>query len=117
MKRKLFVAFMVVFTVLLAIELFIALICGAPIDGNDVGRYIFSAAGISILLPASFSFFFITTIDLSKKLENIEKATKDNESSEIPDNIPIAALVNALAEERNLSPEGKKKLKKYLEDL
>lgn len=117
MKRKLFIAFMVVFTILLASILFISLICGAPMDGNEVGRYIFGAAGISLLLPASFSFFFITTFDLNKKLEDLEKAAQNNNNPEIQNSILIGALVNALAEERNLSPEGRKKLKKYLEDL
>ena len=123
MKRKIFVVFMIIFTVFLAVSLFISLICGAPADGDGLGKYIICAAGVSVLLPASFTFFFLTTLDLSRKLEEKESAAEaelkqeKEEASCIPDDIPIPALVSALAEKRNLTPEEKEKLLSYLEEL
>ena len=123
MKRKIFVVFMIIFTVFLAVSLFVSLICGAPADGDGLGRYIICAAGVSVLLPASFTFFFLTTLDLSRKLEEKESAAEaelkqeKEEASCIPDDIPIPALVSALAEKRNLTPEEKEKLLSYLEEL
>lgn len=123
MKRKIFVVFMIIFTVFLAVSLFVSLICGAPADGDGLGKYIICAAGVSVLLPASFTFFFLTTLDLSRKLEEKESAAEaelkqeKEEASCIPDDIPIPALVSALAEKRNLTPEEKEKLLSYLEEL
>lgn len=123
MKRKVFVVFMIIFTVFLAVSLFVSLICGAPADGDGLGRYIICAAGVSVLLPASFTFFFLTTLDLSRKLEEKESAAEaelkqeKEEASCIPDDVPIPALVSALAEKRNLTPEEKEKLLSYLEEL
>lgn len=123
MKRKIFVVFMIIFTVFLAVNLFVSLICGAPADGDGLGKYIICAAGVSVLLPASFTFFFLTTLDLSRKLEEKESAAEaelkqeKEEASCIPDDIPIPALVSALTEKRNLTPEEKEKLLSYLEEL
>lgn len=123
MKRKIFVVFMIIFTVFLAVSLFVSLICGAPADGDGLGKYIICAAGVSVLLPASFTFFFLTTLDLSRKLEEKESAAEaelkqeKEEASCIPDDVPIPALVSALAEKRNLTPEEKEKLLSYLEEL
>ncbi|MDY5664907.1 MAG: hypothetical protein SPF46_10660 [Blautia sp.] len=123
MKRKIFVVFMIIFTVFLAVNLFVSLICGAPADGDGLGKYIICAAGVSVLLPASFTFFFLTTLDLSRKLEEKESAAEaelkqeKEEASCIPDDVPIPALVSALTEKRNLTPEEKEKLLSYLEEL
>lgn len=123
MKRKIFVVFMIIFTVFLAVSLFVSLICGAPADGDGLGKYIICAAGVSVLLPASFTFFFLTTLDLSRKLEEKESAAEaelkqeKEEASCIPDDVPIPALVSALTEKRNLTPEEKEKLLSYLEEL
>ena len=123
MKRKIFVVFMIIFTVFLAVTLFVSLICGAPADGDGLGKYIICAAGVSVLLPASFTFFFLTTLDLSRKLEEKESAAEaelkqeKEEASCIPDDVPIPALVSALTEKRNLTPEEKEKLLSYLEEL
>ena len=123
MKRKIFVVFMIIFTVFLAVNLFVSLICVAPADGDGLGRYIICAAGVSVLLPASFTFFFLTTLDLSRKLEEKESAAEaelkqeKEEASCIPDDVPIPALVSALTEKRNLTPEEKEKLLSYLEEL
>ena len=123
MKRKIFVVFMIIFTVFLAVKLFVSLICGAPADGDGLGKYIICAAGVSVLLPASFTFFFLTTLDLSRKLEEKESAAEaelkqeKEEASCIPDDVPIPALVSALTEKRNLTPEEKEKLLSYLEEL
>ena len=123
MKRKIFVVFMFTFTVFLAVSLFVSLICGAPADGDGLGKYIICAAGVSVLLPASFTFFFLTTLDLSRKLEEKESAAEaelkqeKEEASSIPDDVPIPALVSALTEKRNLTPEEKEKLLSYLEEL
>ena len=123
MNRKIFVVFMIIFTVFLAVNLFVSLICGAPADGDGLGKYIICAAGVSVLLPASFTFFFLTTLDLSRKLEEKESAAEaelkqeKEEASCIPDDVPIPALVSALTEKRNLTPEEKEKLLSYLEEL
>ena len=123
MKRKIFVVFMIIFTVFLAVNLFVSLICGAPADGDGLGKYIICAAGVSVLLPASFTFFFLTTLDLSRKLEEKESVAEaelkqeKEEASCIPDDVPIPALVSALTEKRNLTPEEKEKLLSYLEEL
>ena len=123
MKRKIFVVFMIIFTVFLAVSLFLSLICGAPADGDGLGKYIICAAGVSVLLPASFTFFFLTTLDLSRKLEEKESAAEaelkqeKEDASCIPDDVPIPALVSALTEKRNLTPEEKEKLLSYLEEL
>ena len=123
MKRKIFVVFMIIFTVFLAVNLFVSLICGAPADGDGLGKYIICAAGVSVLLPASFTFFFLTTLDLSRKLEEKESAAEaelkqeKEEASCIPDDVPSPALVSALTEKRNLTPEEKEKLLSYLEEL
>ena len=123
MKHKIFVMFMIIFTVFLAVSLFVSLICCAPADGDGLGKYIICAAGVSVLLPASFTFFFLTTLDLSRKLEEKESAAEaelkqeKEEASCIPDDVPIPALVSALTEKRNLTPEEKEKLLSYLEEL
>ncbi|MDO4321753.1 MAG: hypothetical protein Q4C61_04430 [Lachnospiraceae bacterium] len=127
MKRKIFIVVMVIVTVMIAVNLFISLICGAPMDGDGTGRYVFCAIGTSVLLPAGFTLFFIMVLDLSEQLEeykeNAEKEHKctekeaDKRSPEIPDNVSIPALVNALAEKGNLTPAEKERLLAYLEDM
>lgn len=124
MKRKIFVAFMIVFTILLAIHLFISLICGPPAGSGELIRYIVGAAGISLLLPAGFTFFFLATLHLSKRLEEkesetvVEEEVQENKNNfYIPSNAQILTLVNTLAEEKRLTPEEKERLLSYLEDL
>lgn len=120
MKRKIFIAVMIIFTAIIAVTLFISLICGAPMNSAGLLKYVFCAIGISILLPAGFTVFFIITLDLSEQLEEYEKDAVSDEKekdSEITDNIPIPALVNALAKKKNLTPEEKERLLSYLEDL
>lgn len=125
MKRKLFAAVMMIFTVLLAVILFVSLICGAPIGRGDIGRYVVGALGISILLPSGFTFFFLVTLRLSEKAKvgeeemETEKAksekSKDLEDSDTEDRIP--ALVCAIAKERNLSSEEKDRIMSFIEEL
>lgn len=125
MKRKLFAAAMMIFTVLLAVILFVSLICGAPIGRGDIGRYVVGALGISILLPSGFTFFFLVTLRLSEKArvgkEEMEteeaksEKSKDLEDSNTEDRIP--ALVCAIAKERNLSSEEKDRIMSFIEEL
>lgn len=125
MKRKLFAAAMMIFTVLLAVILFVSLICGAPIGRGDIGRYVVGALGISILLPSGFTFFFLVTLRLSEKArvgeEEMEteeaesEKSKDLEESDTEDRIP--ALVCAIAKERNLSSEEKDRIMSFIEEL
>lgn len=122
MKRKLFTTFMVVCVIVLAVMLFIAMICGAPAESTQVGKYIICAAVVAILLPAGFLFFFMKTVDLSKKLEEQnEESQVSFDIDEALDNnsfdIPVSVLVNALANKRNLTKEEKKELLAYLEDF
>lgn len=122
MKRKLFTAVMVVFTILLAIILFVSLICGAPMDKGELGRYVVGALGISILLPAGFTFFFLVTLRLSeraeeKEVETEKKVQKSGDGYYIPSEAQILTLVNTLAEERHLTSEEKDRLLSYLEEL
>lgn len=123
MKRKIFIAVMIIFTIITSVNLFIALICGAPMDGDGIVKYVFCALGMSILLPACFTAFFLISLDLSDQLEKyekiaeMEKKKRKEEDSEILVSIPIPALVNALAKEKNLTPEEKERLLSYLEDL
>ena len=123
MKRIVFIIFMIVFTIFIAINLFISLICGVPENSAEVGRYLFGAAGMSVLLPCGFTFFFISTLHLGKKLEeleNAEEAEHETAKKDLPDNladVPIPLLVNALAEKQNLTPEEKERLLSYLEDI
>ena len=125
MKWKLFAAAMMIFTVLLAVILFVSLICGAPIGRGDIGRYVVGALGISILLPSGFTFFFLVTLRLSEKArvgeEEMEteeaesEKSKDLEDSDTEDRIP--ALVCAIAQERNLSSEEKDRIMSFIEEL
>lgn len=120
MKRKLFTAVMIIFTILLAIILFVSLICGAPMDRGELGRYVVGALGISILLPTGFTFFFLVTLRLSERAEEkeveAEKAELEElEDTETEDRIP--ALVCAIAKERNLSSEEKERIMSFIEDL
>lgn len=123
MKRKLLVAFMVVFTILLAIILFASLITGAPIGKAELGRYIACAAGISLLLPAGFTFFFLTSLSLSEKVQEREEAavTEEERKNEDIENtladIQIPALVNAIAKKQNLSEEEEERILSFIEDL
>ena len=130
MKRKLFAAAMMIFTVLLAVILFVSLICGAPIGRGDIGRFVVGALGISILLPSGFTFFFLVTLRLSEKARvgeeemETEEAKKTAETMQerggdfyIPSEAQILTLVNTLAEERHLTPEERDRLLSYLEEL
>lgn len=122
MKRIIFIIFMIFFTIFIAVILFVSLICGIPENSAEAGRYLFGAIGMSVLLPSGFTAFFISTLHLSKKLEEIEKAeeVEDEEESNTADvlvNAPIPELVNALAEKQNLTPEKKERLLSYLEDM
>lgn len=75
MKRKVFIVFMIIFTIYIVVILLISLICGAPIGSrSELNRYLFGAVGISILLPVGFTSFFISTLGLCKKLEEIKEA-------------------------------------------
>lgn len=123
MKRKIFIIFMIIFTVFLSGCMVIGFVCGAPMDNKEeLGRYLFGSVGISILLPSGFTFFFVNSLDLSKKLNESEnkKSEESKESVVISDNtveVQIPAFVNALAKERNLTPEEKERLLSYLEDI
>lgn len=120
MKRKIFIAVMIILTVIMAVTLFISLICGAPINSAGLSKYVFCAFGISVLLPASFTMFFITAVDLSEQLEKYEKDTVSDENenrTEITDDISISVFVNALAKKKNLTSEEKDRLLSYLEEL
>ncbi|MDO5361776.1 MAG: hypothetical protein Q4F03_03905 [Eubacteriales bacterium] len=113
MKRKLFTAVMIIFTILLAIILFVSLICGAPVGRSELGMYVVGALGISILLPAGFTFFFLVTLRLSERTEEAE--LEELEDTETENRIP--ALVCAIAKERNLSSEEKERIISFIEDL
>ena len=123
LKRKLLIAFMIVFTILLAVNLFISLICGAPIGSEEQGRYFIGAVIISILLPSGFTFFFLSTLRLSERLQEKESETAADEeyvtdpATDIPANIRIPALVNALAEKENLTAEERERLLSFLKDI
>lgn len=124
MKRKILVVFMILFTVFIAVNLFVSLICGAPANGDGLRKYILCAAGISVLLPASFTFFFLTTFHLSKKLEEKEQATvveeEKKESEDILNtfaDVQIPALVNAIAKKQNLTAEEEERIISFIEDL
>ena len=116
MKRKLFTAVMIIFTILLAIILFVSLICGAPVGRSELGMYVVGALGISILLPAGFTFFFLVTLRLSERAEEAELVEPEElEDTETENRIP--ALVCAIAKERNLSSEEKERIISFIEDL
>lgn len=122
MKRKVFIAFMIVFTVFLGVNLFISLICGAPWDSSELERYIVGAAGMSILLPASFTLLVIRTLDMGRKSEKAENSAEDKEEGErafdaADIDAQIPAFVSSLAEKRNLTPEQTEKLLAFLEDI
>ena len=124
MKRKIFVVFMIIFTVFLAVNLFVSLICGAPADGDGLGKYIICAAGISVLLPAGFTLFFLATLLLNEKLMEKEQATVvEEEKKEREDientfaDVQIPALVNAIAKKQNLTAEEEERIISFIEDL
>ena len=123
MKRKLFIAFMIAFSILLSINLFISLICGAPVGSNDLIRYIIGAVGMSVLLPSGFTFFFLATLRLSEKLKESEEAAVVEKEQENEDavntlsDVQIPILVSAITEKRNLSSEEKERIISFIEDL
>lgn len=121
MKRKVFVVFMIIFTIYIAITLLISLICGAPMGSrSELNRYLFGAVGMSVLLPVGFTFFFMSTLDLSKKVEEMEAAEleKDKMLFENMDiHILIRDFVYALSKKKNLSREKADELISYIEDL
>lgn len=122
MKRIIFIVFMILFTIFIAAILLASLICGVPENSAEAGRYLFGAIGMSVLLPSGFTAFFISTLNLTKRLEEIEKAEEvedeaESNTSDVLVNAPIPELVNALAKKRNLTTEKKERLLSYLEDI
>lgn len=122
MKRKAFIVFMIIFTIYIAVILLISLICGAPMGSRaELNRYLFGAVGISILLPVGFTFFFMNTLDLSKKLEERKEAAEHQKNRNIFDDMDINVLirdfVNALSKKKNLPKEKSEDLISYIEDL
>ena len=123
MKRKLFIAFMIAFSILLSIALFVALICGAPAGSEELKRYVIGAVGISVFLPAGFTFFFLATLHLIKKLqesEELSSAEEKQESEEDRDTLTdaqIPALVSAIAKKQNLTEEEEERIISFIEDL
>ena len=122
MKKKLFNIFLIVCIICMAVSLFVAMICGAPAESTHAWRYVICAAVVSVLLPAGLIFFFITTVNLSRRLE--EQNEKSMAFSNIDEilrrnsyDIPVSVLVNALTKKRNLTKEEKKELLAYLEDF
>lgn len=118
MKHKVFAAFMIVFTIYIAVILLMSLICGAPMGSRaELNRYLFGAVGMSILLPAGFSFFFTRSLYLSKRLEEAEENNEEGNVFNISNmSILIQQFVNALSKKRNLTQEKKEDLISYLED-
>ncbi|MDO4305363.1 MAG: hypothetical protein Q4C77_00900 [Eubacteriales bacterium] len=121
MKRKGFIAFMILFTIYIAVMLLISLISGAPMGSRaELNRYLFGAVGMSILLPVGFSFFFICTLDLSKKLEQSESSEESQEEKAILDisnmNVLIRQFVNAFSKKKRLTKEKREDLISYLEE-
>lgn len=117
MKRKVFIGFMVVFTIYIAVILLVSLICGAPAGGRaELNRYLFGAVGLSIFLPAGFSFFFLCTLDLSKKLE--EREVEEEKAVLDISNLTmlIQQFVSAFSKKRNLTKEKREDLLSYLEE-
>ena len=122
MKKKLFNIFLIVCIICMAVSLFVAMICGAPTESTHAWRYVICAAVVSVLLPAGLIFFFITTVNLSRRLEeqneesmafsNIDEILRRNSYD-----IPVSVLVNALTKKKNLTKEEKKELLAYLEDF
>lgn len=119
MKRKLFIAFMVVFTILLAIILFASLISGAPVGRGEMGRYIVGAAGISLLLPTGFTVFFFLTLHLSERVQkkDEEKEKQKKEEHYVPTKAQILTCMNSLVEEKQLTPEERDRLLSHLKEL
>ena len=123
MKRKLFVAFMIAFTILLSINLFISLICGAPVGSDELIRYIIGAVGMSVLLPSGFSFFFLATLRLSEKLKESEEAAVVKKEQECEgamntlSDVQIPVLVSAIAKKQNLTKEEKERLISFVKNL
>lgn len=118
MKRKVFLVVMIIFTVMVAVNMFISLICGAPLYSDGLAKYVFCAVGLSIVLPSCFTVFLITILNLHKQLDAYENEAETKKSdTEILDDAPVSVLVNALAKKRNLTSEEKERLLSYLEDL
>lgn len=123
MKRKILIAFMVVFAILSAVNLFNSLICGAPAGGAEQGRYLIGAVGTSVLFPAGFTFFFLTTLFLSEKLRESEEAAvtaEEREKEEVMntlEEVQVPILVNAIAKKQNLTEEEEKSIISFIEDL
>ena len=124
-KRKLFVAFLITFSVFLSVCLFTSMICGAPSENGEFGRYLFGALGMALFLPAGFTFFLFQTLSLKQELEQLESEETEKSGTRTEGMIlndperklSIPALVNALAEKQNLTQEEKEELLSYLEEL
>ena len=120
MKRKVFVAFMVIFTIYIAIILLVSLICGAPMGSKaELYRYLFGAVGISILLPVGFTFFLTKTLDLSLKIQEKEETEQDRDEASFDISnvhVLIQQFVNAFSKKKKLTKEKREDLISYLED-
>lgn len=122
MKRKFFIVFMIIFTIYIAAILLVSLISGAPMGSRaELNRYLFGAVGISILLPVGFTFFFMSTLGLSKKLEEMKEAEEHQKNRNLYEtmdmNVLIRDFVNALSKKKNLPKEKSEDLISYIEDL
>lgn len=122
MKRNVFGAFMIIFTIYLSIILLISLICGAPMGNRaELHRYLFGAVGISILLPAGFTFFFMSTLDLSKRVEEMKEAAERQKNGNIFETMDIDVMIRdfvyALSQKKHLTPETCEELIAYIEEL
>lgn len=119
MKRKIFFIFMVIFTGYISSILFISFVCGAPMGcREELNRYLFGAVGLSILLPAGFSFFFINTLSLSRRLEEIEKSLGDKEHRDLSAiHRMLEEFGNTLVKKKKLTSEEKERLLSYIEEL
>lgn len=122
MKRKVFIVFMIIFTIYIAVILLVSLICGAPMGSRaELNRYLFGAVGISILLPVGFTFFFMSTLDLSKRVEEMKEAAEGQKNRNIFETMDIDVMIRdfvcALSKKKNLPQEKSEDLISYIEDL
>ena len=123
MKRILCIAFMIAFSILLSVNLFISLICGAPAGGSELRWYIVGAAGMAVLLPSGFTFFFLAALRLSEKLQEsvnasvIEKERECEDVANTLEDVRLPVLVNAIAKKQNLTEEEEERIISFIEDL
>lgn len=129
MRRKVLIVLFVFVSAFWSAILFVSLICGAPSDKGEMARYLFGAAGMSLILPGGFIFFLIRTLDLTRELEKYEQMQNGKEETkgqrvtaylqqdEEEEDFRLPVLMSALDEKRNLSREESDELISYLEDL